>query len=183
MIELGNLVGYVFENLAKLIPGRTVHDQERGVRFTWGHARREQLEPGWWWFLPLRQSIEIYPVKDQVRDVAVQSLTTKDDVAVSASMCIEYEVFDAVLVYTEVHEFDESLTALAKIYLARAVRTRTYESVRQHQRRTELAIKTALSRDVERWGARIIKVGLESFVRARQVRLMGDAIKVSSPEK
>ena len=108
MIDFGNVIGLVFENAAKLLPGRMINEAQRGVRFTKGVARRTQLGPGWWWFVPLYQSIEVASVKDQVKDINNQSLTTKDDVAVSVSMCIEYEITDAVLWYTEVHEFDES---------------------------------------------------------------------------
>lgn len=180
MLDLGNIVGIVFENAAKLIPGRMINEAQRGVRFTKGLACREQLEPGWWWFVPLYQSIEVASVKDQVKDIDTQSLTTKDDTAVSVSMCIEYEVFDAVLWYTEVHEFDESLHGLAKIYLARGIRSRDYDYLRRHQRRVERAIKRALSRHAEKWGVRILTVGLETYVKAWQGRLMGDTPKAAA---
>lgn len=172
MIDLANIAPTILENFAKLIPGRMVHDYERGVRFTKGRARRAQLEQGWWWFLPLYQSIAIVSVKDQVKDIATQSLTTRDDIPVSASLCVEYEIFDAVLWQTEVHDFDESLHANAKIYLGRAIPLREYDYLRKHKRRVERSIAAALSSDVERWGVRITKVGLETFVRARQYRLM-----------
>lgn len=177
MFDLGNIVGLIFQNAAKLIPGRMIFDPQRGIRFTRGHARREQLGPGWWWFLPLYQTIDAVSVKDQVKDIDTQSLTTKDDVAVSVSMCIEYEIFDAVLWYTEVHDFDESLHGLAKIYLARGIRSRDYAYLRRHQSRVERAIQKALSRHAEKWGVRILTVGLETYVRARQHRVMGDTPK------
>lgn len=172
MIELGNVVGLLFENAAKVIPGRMVRDYERGVRFTFGKARRNQLDQGWWWFCPLVQSIDLVPIKDQVYDIATQSLTTKDDVAVSASMCIEYEVVNAVLWATEVHDFDASLHALAKIYLARGIRRRTYEYLRTKQRRVERSIAYSLSVHTAIWGVRIKTVGIETFVKARQYRVM-----------
>lgn len=173
MLDFGNLIGLIFENAAKLIPGRMIDEPERGVRFTKGQPRREQLEPGWWWFVPLVQSIAVVPVKDQIKDINNQSLTTKDDIAVSVSMCIEYEIFDAVLWYNEVHDFDESLHGLAKIYLARGIRSREYDYLRRHQRRVERAIQVALSKHAERWGVRILTVGLETYVKARQFRLIG----------
>lgn len=174
MIDVGSILPAILENFAKLIPGRMVGESKRGIRFTKGVARREQLAPGWWWFIPLYQSIELCSVKDQVKDIATQSLTTKDNVKVSASLCIEYEIVDAVLWYNEVHDFDDSLHGLAKIYLARGIRSREYDYLRRRQRRVERAIQRALSRHTEKWGVRIMTVGIETFVEAWQGRLMGD---------
>lgn len=173
-MEWGNLLTTILENLAKLIPGRMINDYERGVRYTRGRPRHTQLGAGWWWFVPLYQSIKIVSVKDQVKDIATQSVTTRDDVSVSASLCIEYEIFDAVLWQNEVHEFDESLHGLSKIYLSRAFRVRDYAYLRTHQRRVEHAMERALGKHAREWGVLIRTVGLETFVKARQFRIMGD---------
>ncbi len=181
MIDVGNIVGIVLENAAKVIPGRMIEESHRGVRLTNGVARRAQLEPGWYWFIPLYQSIKIVSVKDQVKDIPIQSMTTKDDRTVSASLCVEYEVFDAVRWQIDVHNFDDSLNALAKIYVARGIRAREYHDVRRRQRRIERSIQRALSKHTEAWGVRIKTVGLETFVEAWQGRLMGEAPRAIGP--
>lgn len=173
-----NWIDALLSRIAELWPFARVRTWERGVRFRYWpwlkHPSVEVVAPGiwfaFWWF----EEVLAESVVQQTQNLPTQSITTKDDVAVSFSMNFLYEVTDIEAKCTKVHDFDESLVNLAMLHLAKRVRRVRWPYLRDHQARLERSIRRALEKQTSEWGVRIVDVGLTDMVRARQYRLYGD---------
>lgn len=171
-------VDAILSRIAELWPFARVRTWEQGVRFRYwpwlDDVTVESVGPGiwfaFWWF----EEVLVESVVQQTHNLPTQSITTKDDVAVSFSMNFLYEVIDIQAKAQKVHDFDESLVNLAMIHLAKRVRRVPWTYLRDHQATLERSIRKALDKPCANWGVRIIEVGLTDLVKARQTRWFSD---------
>lgn len=168
-----NWIEAIFSRLAELWPFVKVHSYQQGVRFRCGKDVA-RCAPGvhfaFWWF----EEIMVVDVVEQSINLPTQSVTTHDNVAVTFSANILYEVEDARVMYTSVQDFDDSLTAAAMNHLAQKVRAWSWDELVDGQRDLEKSLKGTLSTRAARWGVKITDVAFTDMARARVYRWYGD---------
>jgi regulator of protease activity HflC (stomatin/prohibitin superfamily) len=163
----------ILSRIAELWPFVRVNTYQRGVRFRAGRNPTE-LAPGIhfavWWF----DDVHVVDVAEQPINLPTQTVTTRDDVPVTFSANVTYEIADVVQMYTSVQDFEDSINAIAMIHLAQRVRDWTWVELVEGQKELERSLKGTLTTRADRWGIKIIAVGFTDMVRARVHRLYGD---------
>lgn len=179
-----NFLDSLFGHLREGWPFVRITPWERGIRIRywgipwtrWKAVTVQVLGPGvhfaFWWF----EEILTESVVQQVRNLPTQSVTTKDDIAVSFSTNVSYEVVDVEANLTQVHDFETSMVNLAMMHLSERVRDKTWEDLLHNMDDLERSLKGTLTTRVKPWGVRIVDVTLTDLVRARAYRLLGDPI-------
>ncbi len=174
MLGGSTLVEAIMANLATLAPWRVVRSYERGIRFRAGRDIAE-LGPGWHWFVPVWESIEVVPVVQETRNVVSQSSWTADGGTVGFSCAYCYEIVDARKAFTRVQDLDGSMDNFVMVWLARAIRRRTRDQLRRDVRTLERRLEISLSHRAARWGVQITWLGLTDLSDTRVYRVLGDA--------
>lgn len=167
---LTNVVDALLANLGALIPAKIVRSYQRGVKFRWGVDIGE-LGAGVHWFWPLIEDVEVKDIAEEVMNLPTQTVTTCDGHPVTFSVNIAYEVSDARAYWTQVQDFDASLSAASMTYLARRIRRETWEGLYSSQDAIESGLTRSLAQKLSRWGVRIVDVGITDLSRAKPVRL------------
>lgn len=156
----------------EIIPVVVVEAWQQGIRFRRGVPQAKPLGAGIWWFVPFFDRIEVIPARQRFIDLPVQSVTTADGIDVALSANIGYEITDAVKAYTEVHDYEESLSRLAAGHLHRRVHGWTYVELMAGLGKLEASLEGTLTTRSKKWGILICDVGITDLVRARAYRLL-----------
>jgi regulator of protease activity HflC (stomatin/prohibitin superfamily) len=172
-----DIVGIVSENLGKLVPVKIVHSYEQGVKFSDG-LDVALLGPGWHWYWPFKQRIEILSVAEDIIDCEVQSLTTKPDAngnaeEVTISFVLTVKVADARKLYVGLQDWAVNIERAARRYIHRRVRSWTYRELIDKQTDLEAGLKETLTKRFEKWGVEISDVGMTDLTSARNYRVYG----------
>ena len=109
-MDYGNILGVIFENMAKMLPIRTVHDYQQGLRWTLGRAGTN-LNPGWKFFIPLVQSVDIIDRTVSSIDLHPQVIRTSDDKQIAVRSGLEYRILDARTYFLNLQDNDAVATS------------------------------------------------------------------------
>lgn len=172
-----NWIEAILSRLAELWPWSRVKPWQRGVRSTFVPFRGVRvtvLGPGIARSVPWFDTLEIREVQEDSWNMPTQSVTTKDDVAVTFSANFIYEIEDVKAVVFNVREFANSLQDLAMIHLSERVRDLTWAELRDGQKKLEKSIEGTLTTRAKDWGVAIRRFGLTDLVKARQFRHFGE---------
>lgn len=164
----------IFDFLHQFWPLRIVNSYQKGVRFKLGQDT-EELGTGWYFFIPFFWSIEVVHTVPDVMDLGVHSITTRDDVTVTFSANVAYEIVDARLMYTKVQDFSLSLARLAEGHLATKIRDLDYRELIDTQKKLEESLERTLTTKAKGWGVLISDVWITDLVKTKQYRLFGQA--------
>jgi regulator of protease activity HflC (stomatin/prohibitin superfamily) len=161
----------------RLWPWTRVKPWQRAVRATYipfGTVRVAVLMPGIarhvWFF----DELEIRDVQEDTWNLPTQSVTTKDDVAVTFSANFAYEIDDVKASVVNVREFQSSLQDLGMMHLAKRVRDMTWPELLAEQTDLEKSLRGTLTTRAKEWGVKITQVGITDLVKARQFRHFGE---------
>jgi regulator of protease activity HflC (stomatin/prohibitin superfamily) len=149
-----------------------VESWESGVRFRRGQPEPEPLGAGIWFFWPFLDRIEVIPRQLRFIDLPIQRITTRDGVEIALSANIGYEIANAVMAYTEVHDYEESLARLAAGHLHKRVHAWTYAELVEGLGDLEKSLEGTLTTRSKRWGITIQVVGITDMVRQRAYSLL-----------
>jgi regulator of protease activity HflC (stomatin/prohibitin superfamily) len=170
-------VQVIIEHITSLFPWRRVQPYQRGVRtcfVPWKGVRVSLLQPGIARCIPWFDSVEIRDIQEDSYNLPTQSVTTKDDVAVTFSANFTFEIEDVKASIFNVREFATSLQDLAMLHLSERVRDLTWAELRDGQKKLEKSIEGTLTTRAKDWGVRIQRFGLTDMVKARQFRHFGE---------
>jgi len=164
----GTLLEVIFQNLMSLFPFVIIKSYARGVRWTLGRNPKE-LKPGPHWRVWLIHQVEEYNVVDEVLDLPVQSVITKDDKPICFSVNIGFRVTDVVTHCTGVQDFNESTAGLAMTHLAQRVREKTLADLVAEGglKDLEKSLEGTLTTRLKAWGATVFSVGFINFAPGR----------------
>jgi regulator of protease activity HflC (stomatin/prohibitin superfamily) len=163
---IGDLVKQVFiaTRLFTIVPA-----WELGLRVRGGKGLRS-LEPGLHWLIPFWDVVEAIPVKLQIVNLPNQSLRTLDDKTVAVSAAVAYTVVDVKLLFTEVHNYDDSLVNLTMGHLADWIANRTWPECGLDKMQKEVSI--VVRREAKKWGIAIDHVYITDLCLHKALRLL-----------
>lgn len=170
----GTLVEAILNNLVSLFPFLIVRSYQRGVRWVFGKNPVELL-PGFRLKLWLIHQVEVFDVADEVLDLPVQSVITKDEKLVCFSVNIAFRVSDVVSHATNVQDFMEATSGLAMTHLAKRVREKTLSELVVDLKDLEKSLEGTLTTRMKSWGTEVFAVGFTNFAEVpQQIRVFMD---------
>ena len=168
------IIANIRELLAFVLPFSVIKVYERGVVMRLGEPHRTQA-PGFRWHWPCGvEDVVRVVVVEETMDLMPQSVTTKDDVAVTFSANLVFFVTDPVLYHTAVTDFNRSVEGYARIHLSQRARDWTWDELIVNQRKLESSLERTLSTRLAKWGAEVVSVGFTDLTRARAFRHFTD---------
>ena len=171
------LVEMILQNLMSLLPFVIVKSYQAGIRWTLGRNPIE-LKPGPHWKIWLLHSATVYELCDDVVDLPVQSVITKDEKLVCFSVNIGYRIVDVVAHGCNVQDFVESTAGLAMTHLAQRVREMDLNELTASGglKKLESSLEGTLTTRMKRWGTEVFSVGFTNFAEVpRQMRIFLDS--------
>lgn len=163
--------------LLNVPPWAFVYPNE-GAVFLRGGKYRTTLSAGFYWKLPVYDSIQKLDVTTQVINLPNQSVTSKDKHCVAASGAIEYSISDARKALLCVQDFDTSLQNLAMGTIAHYLNRKNYEECTEISG-LEREVLEALRRRVKEWGLFITKFWITDLAEHKVYRIMSHDTPVS----
>ena len=173
-MEYGNILGVVFENLAKLLPVRTVYDYQQGLRWTLGKAGKN-LKPGWKFFIPLVQSVDVVDRTIGSIDLHPQVIRTSDDKRCAIRSGLEYRIVNARDYFLNIQDNDAIPTVriVARGCIATELSKNKYEDIWQKKDELEGTLTERLQQKVKDWGIIAINIHIAEFSEVKSHRFFG----------
>jgi len=157
---------------------RVIQPNQAGVR-TFCGLFPSTLKQGLHFVCPVLGDITVMDIKDQVKDVRSQTLTTADGVSVAVGLSVRYDILDIYRAIYEVHDFDESLSNECVGILDDYVSQHTFAECCNPAEMCGYAVNELRKVVTARWGLRILRVRRSDFGRCPAVRMMGfDGLRV-----
>lgn len=202
MFDLSSIVPELLKNIWKLLPFRFViiNEYQQGVFFRCGKAirlcdvssgipfiyyrkkfpwlvfRRTGLHFHWAWI----EDIPIITNVLQVMETQIQTISTKDDIDITVSFSISYEIFDSLLYWTKVQEFDSSLENYVQGIIGKTITSKDYSIVKSNSDRLCSTMQKKIQNKVEQWGVRIDAISIINLSKARPIRLLSSGTQYTS---
>lgn len=167
------LTEWFVNNIFALIPLRKIHSYEKGVKFRGGKDIKE-LSYGIYLYIPYYESIEIVDIQEQTHNLVSQSMTSLDMLPITFSCNLTYKVKNARLMFTAVHNFDQSLESRVMMVVADEASKMKFSTLVDNRNKVENKVRTRLNRQVKDWGTVINDFAFTDLVTARQYRFFGD---------
>ena len=142
---------------------------ENAVHFRGGKYKRT-LRDGFFWKIPIYDTVEKIDIKVQVVDLAEQTVTSKSGDSITVSGCIEYEVSNAKYAICNVLDYDESLQTKATIVLASTIARTDTENMTYDYIVAE--VFDDLRIDALDWGLDVTSFGLNQFTKCPAIRII-----------
>lgn len=179
MIGTATFAEMLGQNIQYFMPWRIVHDYEQGVRFKKGAIVETIKTAGWYWFLPLRDKIEVVPTVWRGVDLPSISVMLEQEgkyepVTIAGKM--GFEIYDAGLLYKTTDSTRESLENITVSTIARTLREYDLPHVYRHTRTLENKITTLVNKEVNGRGIKVTDIALSTLVSAHQYKIFGDDI-------
>ena len=169
---MGDFLRQILDHIRELWPLRVIDVDDQGILFDRGNPAT-QLAAGIHFFVPGIQRIETMPVVYQELDCQLQTVETKDGIAVTFSANVGFEVRDAAKARTAVHDIDLTLERCARGALGKLITERTWAELTGHIAEVVGDARKAVAEDSAGWGVKIVRVRLTDFARSKTYRLLG----------
>lgn len=195
MFELSSIIPELLKNIWKLLPFRfVIIDQyQQGVffrcgkaiklcnvktgvpflyykkTFPWAYFERSGLHFHWVFI----EDIPLITNVLQVMETQIQTISTKDNIDITVSFSISYEIPNALLYWTKVQEFDNSLENFVQGIIGKTITKRNYDSIKNNTTRLCADMQKQIQAKVEQWGVKIDAISLINMTKARPIRLLG----------
>lgn len=153
---------------------RVVAPNEGGVRIFFGKWV-QTLKPGWYWFWPIFNLIDILvlEITSQVKDVRAQSVITKDGRSLAVGVGIEYSIKDARKALLCVQDFDKSLQDYILGLVLEFINERTFEECKAAKNIKGEVLKRVRDH-VTDWGLKIKSVFITDLTEHTVYRILSE---------
>jgi membrane protease subunit HflK len=157
-----------------LKPFFIVDCMEKAGVLRFGKYHRSAM-PGFHWKVPLIEKvIEVTAVETTWHSPA-QPLTTKDDVAVTVTTVVRYEVTDPELYITKIWDQRDVLADRTMGAVRRLVAKKTYRELIDAEE-PEKEIATLVKRAIHKYGFLVHEITFTAFTRARPIMLISQSV-------
>ena len=150
-----------------------IYEDEGGV-FLRGGRFRKKLSPGFYWKLPLYDSVKKVTVTEQTIDLPNQSIETNDGVAMAVSGTLRYTVYNVEKAILKVRDYDESLQNIGMKTIARFIAWTNRKDLQFGI--LEKEVEEELKVDAQDWGLDIIEFNITDLAKHRIYRLMTEQL-------
>lgn len=106
-------------------------------------------------------------------DCGTQPLETRDGIAISLSINVDYVIRDAVLMRTRFYNFDQTLRNIARGIIGEWVLQHTYADLKDRTDSMMAELTDRLKKEVYGSGVKIEGCRRDVFTRAKALNLMG----------
>lgn len=153
----------------------TVHEYERGLRFTKGRFV-EEVGPGRYWLRPKVDEIRTVDTRRRQLVVSGQEVLTADRVPIKVSLLVDYAVTDAANAVLRAEEYRDALYGLLQIALRQAVAEKELDAALAERGDLGDAILSAVD-SAREFGLDVRSVSVRDFMMAGNLRTAyGDVI-------
>lgn len=150
-----------------------VREDEAGVFLRGGRFKRK-LQAGFYWKLPLYDTIETITITEQTIDLPNQSIETADNVAMAVSGTLRYTVSNVKKAILKVRDYDESLQNIGMKTIAGFVARVNRKDLKFGQLEEE--VEDELRLDAKDWGLDVIEFNITDLAVHRIYRLMTEQL-------
>jgi len=162
----------IAEFVMNVPPFAVVYPDEGGV-FLRGGKLKQEAKAGWYWKIPFYDKVRKIPIREQVINLATQTMRASNGQSMSFGLTVRYEVADPVKAILHVMNYDDSIQNLAMStlasYVSRADDLR-YDAICKE-------VLDELSSETEMWGLEISSVGLTDLVEHETLRLITNDVR------
>ena len=173
-MEYGNILSVVLENLSKLLPLRMVYSYQQGLRWTLGRPG-QNLGPGWKFFLPLIESMDVIDLTVGSIDLHPQVIRTHDNKSCVIRSGLEYRIENARTYFLKIQDNDAVPTVriVARGYIASQLSRHDYSEIWNNKEAIEASLTEKLLKKLTDWGIVPIRVHIGEFSEVRSHRFFG----------
>lgn len=138
------------------------------------------IEPGLYWYWPVRSRIIKYPVVRQSVDLSSQSLTTADGKPIMVSTVLVIEISDIEKAVTQNYDVDDTIREVGAAAAVSCVAPRRWVELRKAFARKEInaELKTSASKILRKYGVRVIEARFTDCVIHTALRCEGSGAGV-----
>lgn len=167
VIFVGLLVVIIFMVLASAI--RIVPEYQRLIVFRLGRSIGER-GPGMVLLIPVVDKSVTVDLREQVREIPVQTSITQDNAPISIDFLWFYKVLDAAKTVMEVGDFEMAAQGIATTTLRSVIGSIPLDGVLSEREQINNALRKRLDEVTERWGVKVTNVEIREIIPPREVQ-------------
>ncbi len=167
-------IGYLFEWVASLVPRLGICRATRaGVKYRNGKTVR-LISPGLYVYWPVVTEIQTVQTNRQTLNLESQTLTTKDNIAVTVSVVVVYKVVDVIKALVETDDIDDTIGDVALRAAVPAIKDRRFDAIRAG---LDKQVKTEITRScrsaLHPYGLKVVDCSIIDFAETSVYRIIG----------
>ena len=167
VIFVGLLVVIIFMVLASAI--RIVPEYQRLIVFRLGRSIGER-GPGMVLLISVVDKSVTVDLREQVREIPVQTSITQDNAPISIDFLWFYKVLDAAKTVMEVGDFEMAAQGIATTTLRSVIGSIPLDGVLSEREQINNALRKRLDEVTERWGVKVTNVEIREIIPPREVQ-------------
>lgn len=179
---LDKLLELIFTYIGKWWPVEIIEVWSEAVLLRGGKFKKV-LKQGWY-FLPLKMLLldRVYEVVvvTTTLDIPSQTLVTKDDIPISISYIIKYNINDTEKYYLKISDQTDAIKDTAQGIIKTVIVDRTYNELKEKLDQIDKDITRLIKGEVKRYGIEIEKATISSFCKTPAFKLFNDSNSIAS---
>lgn len=152
-----------------LVRIKQVDQFEKGVMFTRGKFVGIQ-QPGWIFYFPLFQRIQVVDIRTRAVDVPYQEAITRDNIPVRINAVVYYSVKDVSRAVLEVMDYADAISQLAQTTMRNSIGERELDELLQNRAQIAEQIKIELDGKTDKWGIDVSALELKDVVIPEELK-------------
>ena len=157
--------------LRRFIGRVTVFEFERGLHYRRGRFRRV-LEPGQYWMIPLRSTIDKVDVRLRSVTVPGQEVLSSDSVTLKLSLAAQYEVSDPKTAHLRVESFADALYMELQLALRNIVGDATADELVEGRNELSKKLLEATQAKAQQLGLKLSLVSIKDIMFPGELKKM-----------
>jgi len=126
--------------------------------------------PGFVMLIPVVDRAVVVDLREQVREIPVQTSITKDNAPISIDFLWFYKVFEPIKTVLQVGNFELAAQGIATTTLRSVIGSIMLDSVLSEREQINNALRTRLDEVTERWGVKVTNVEIREIVPPKEVQ-------------
>lgn len=168
----------LINNLTCFIPRIVIMQPDEGgfrQRVTFKGTKVIELKASNWYFIvPLFMDYLVVKTTTQIKDIRIQSVSTKDGIDLAMGVSLRYYISDPVKAILNVRDFDESIQNVALGVVSDYVEVNTEEYLRLNRQNLKEKILKYVRDESSGFGLKIQAVKITDFGKTNNLRLLMD---------
>jgi len=148
---------------------RIVPEYQRLVVFRLGRSIGER-GPGFVMLIPVVDKAVMVDLREQVREIPVQTSITKDNAPISIDFLWFYKVIEPTKTVLQVDNFELAAQGIATTTLRSVIGSILLDGVLSEREQINNALRTRLDEVTERWGVKVTNVEIREIIPPHEVQ-------------